>query len=90
MPHGKSISGRIKGVIIGRNDFTLVFPNERKRKVAYWHYPRLSQAKYEDLLNVSISGGGRILHWETLDEDIAVEHILAGKYPVKDSDHASV
>ena len=40
-------------------------------------FPRLLKASNADRNNFSISPNG--LHWESLDEDISVEGLLAGK-----------
>jgi len=41
-------------------------------------FPRLLNAKPEQRLKYSISGGGSGLHWDALDEDISVEHLMLG------------
>ena len=40
-------------------------------------FPRLLNATKNDLKNYTISPSG--LHWESLDEDISIEGLLAGK-----------
>ena len=40
-------------------------------------FPRLLNATKNDLKNYTISPNG--LHWESLDEDISIEGLLAGK-----------
>lgn len=42
-------------------------------------FPRLLRATPEQRAAVTISPSGRGLHWETLDEDISVEGLLAGR-----------
>jgi hypothetical protein len=41
-------------------------------------FPRLLNALPEQLPRYVISGAGSGLHWEELDEDISVEHLLMG------------
>jgi hypothetical protein len=41
-------------------------------------FPRLSQATSVQREGYVLSGGGQGLHWEALDEDISVEHLLMG------------
>ncbi|WP_375417935.1 DUF2442 domain-containing protein [uncultured Hymenobacter sp.] len=41
-------------------------------------FPRLHAARPEQRLRVEIGGGGRGLHWDELDEDLAVAGLLAG------------
>lgn len=43
------------------------------------YFPRLLQARPEQLASYVISGGGTGLHWDELDEDISVEHLLMGQ-----------
>ncbi len=42
-------------------------------------YPRLWYGTPEERANVEILGGGTILHWPDLDEDLSVTGILLGK-----------
>ena len=41
-------------------------------------YPRLVHSTKEERNNWRLLGGGEGIHWESLDEDISVEHLLAG------------
>ena len=41
-------------------------------------FPRLLDAEPDQRSKYSISGGGSGLHWDALDEDISVEHLLLG------------
>ena len=41
-------------------------------------FPRLSQASPVQREDYELSGGGQGLHWEALDKDINVEHLLRG------------
>lgn len=41
-------------------------------------YPRLMQATDEERQNWRLIGKGEGIHWEDLDEDISVEHLLLG------------
>lgn len=40
-------------------------------------FPRLMKASSEELENYTLSAFG--IHWETLDEDVSIEGLLAGK-----------
>ncbi len=42
-------------------------------------YPRLEYANAGERANWRLSGKGRGIHWEDLDEDISVEGLLAGR-----------
>jgi hypothetical protein len=41
-------------------------------------FPRLQNATAEQRLQYIFSGNGKGLHWDMLDEDISVEHLLMG------------
>lgn len=42
------------------------------------YFPRLLKANAEQRGRYVISGAGSGLHWDELDEDISVEHLLMG------------
>ena len=42
------------------------------------YFPRLLAASPEQLSRHIISGGGTGIHWDELNEDISVEHLLMG------------
>ena len=42
-------------------------------------FPRLLHAALDERNRLEISGGGRSLHWDHLDEDIGVAGLLAGQ-----------
>jgi len=42
-------------------------------------YPRLVHATAEERQNWRLTGNGHGIHWESLDEDISVENLLAGR-----------
>jgi hypothetical protein len=42
------------------------------------YFPRLLNAEPGQRSQYVISGGGTGLHWDALDEDISVEHLLMG------------
>lgn len=50
----------------------------RQLGVPLVYFPRLLNAKKKDLKNYELSGGGRGIHWEALDEDISVKGLLLG------------
>jgi hypothetical protein len=41
-------------------------------------FPRLQQAKWEQLLRYEIGGGGVSLHWPDIDEDLSIAGLMAG------------
>lgn len=42
------------------------------------YFPRLLNATAAERKNCTIGGGGRGLHWDDLDEDISVKHLVTG------------
>lgn len=50
----------------------------RRLGVPLAFFPRLRAASGQQLRNYVISGGGKGLHWEELDEDISVRGLLIG------------
>jgi hypothetical protein len=44
-------------------------------------YPLLAAASTEELANVALRVQGRALRWESLDEDIWVDDVVAGRFP---------
>jgi hypothetical protein len=42
-------------------------------------YPRLAHGTAAERASWRLIGGGRGIHWETLDEDISVPNLLAGQ-----------
>jgi hypothetical protein len=44
-------------------------------------FPRLAGARPDVLKQVTLRVHGRALRWETLDEDIWIGDVLAGKFP---------
>lgn len=71
------------GLVMLEDGFELVTSDGQHCKVAYACYPRLEAASPEERKKFEVCAHGRLLHWPLIDEDIEVEHVLAGKYPVK-------
>lgn len=57
---------------------TIEFRDGRKLSVPLAYFPRLLYATDTQRQAYEISGGGVGLHWDDLDEDISVEHLLMG------------
>ena len=51
-------------------------------------YPRLLHGSARERRNWRLMGGGMGVHWPDLDEDLSVEHILAGRRSAES--HASL
>ena len=50
----------------------------RRLAVPLAFYPRLLHATPEQRKRYALSGGGRGIHWEEIDEDLSVAGLLAG------------
>jgi hypothetical protein len=57
----------------------VVLADGRQLGVPLAYFPRLLRATPEQRAAYELSGGGRGLHWEALDEDISVAGLLAGR-----------
>ena len=51
----------------------------RQLGVPLVYFPRLLHAKPEQRAGYEMSGGGRGIHWDALDEDISVAGLLVGR-----------
>jgi Protein of unknown function (DUF2442) len=51
----------------------------RKISVPLVWYPRLLHGRPEERVRWRLIGNGEGIHWDTLDEDISVEGLLAGR-----------
>ncbi|HNU91804.1 MAG TPA: DUF2442 domain-containing protein [Spirochaetota bacterium] len=56
------------------------FTDGRVLSVPLAYFPRLRRASGEQRNKFEMSGGGFGLHWDELDEDISVPHLLLGRY----------
>ena len=54
------------------------FTDGRQLGVPLAYFPRLLHASPAQRLKYTISGGGKGLHWDDLDEDISVAGLLMG------------
>ena len=60
------------------DSMSVEFMDGRKLSVPLAYFPRLLHATESQRQTYEISGGGLGLHWDELDEDISVEHLLMG------------
>ena len=44
-------------------------------------FPRLRNARAEELAKVRVEARGKALRWEELDEDLTVDGIVTGRFP---------
>ena len=60
------------------NNMWILLSDGRQLSVPLAYFPRLEHATIEQREKVIMSGGGTGLHWEEIDEDVSVPHLLAG------------
>ncbi len=66
-------------VIFTEDSFIVYLTDGRSISVPLVWYPRLFNAKKQELENYELIGDGEGIHWPDLDEDISAEGILAGR-----------
>lgn len=69
---------RVKNVMIDEDNLSVEIMDGRKIIVPLVWYPRLLNAKIEQLKKWEICGGGYGIHWDEIDEDISIEGLLRG------------
>lgn len=77
----QTLSVRATGVVMGANEFTLSLSDGHEITVPYWCYPRLQQAIVEQRRHFDLYGGGRMLCWPDVDEDVDIRHVIEGRMP---------
>ncbi len=76
---------RAIGLIMRDDEFEVITSSGYHYVVPYTAFPRLASADPAQRSHFEVCAQGRLLHWPLLDEDIAIEHLVMGKYPVKKS-----
>ena len=67
-----------KNIEVEEDVLIVALQNGRILTVPMAWYPRLLHGTDEERKKWRLIGGGEGIHWESLDEDISVEHLLAG------------
>lgn len=67
-----------RSVTFNADSMEIEFVDGRRLAVPLVYFPRLLNADETQRAACVISGGGVGLHWDELDEDISVEHLLLG------------
>lgn len=67
---------RAQKVWFDDNNMWILFTDGRQLSVPLAYFPRLLNAVPNDRNNFEMSGDGVGIHWEELDEDISVPHLL--------------
>jgi len=70
---------RVVNVSVTDDTLTVELSDGRTVSVPTAWYPRLVHAIAEERQNWRLIGNGHGIHWESLDEDISVENLLAGR-----------
>ena len=74
---------RAKKVWFDEYNMWIEFTDGRQLSIPLAYFPLLEKATAEQRNNFEISGGGIGLHWDDIDEDISVPHLLIGKTVIK-------
>lgn len=69
---------QVQGVTVTEDELTVMLADGRTISVPLVWYPRLLHGTEEERRNWRLLGGGQGIHWPELDEDISIEHLLAG------------
>lgn len=69
----------ITGVSVTPDTLTADMEDGRTISVPLAWYPRLLEASPEERINFRLIGKGVGIHWESLDEDISSENLIAGR-----------
>jgi hypothetical protein len=73
-----SADERVKDVRIATDSLCVDLMDGRTITVPLAWYPRLANAKPEQLAHWKIAGAGYGIHWPDLDEDLSTEGLLRG------------
>lgn len=65
-------------ITFSTDSMTISLHDGRTLAVPLIYFPKLLAATPEQRRNVVISGGGIGLHWDELDEDISMHHLMMG------------
>lgn len=73
------------GLHMGEKEFVVLLGDDRRIVVPYVYFPRLARATPEQRRHFEVYSDGKMLHWPDIDEDIEVQHLVEGRFPVKAS-----
>jgi len=68
----------ITDLTIGDNAFVVHLADGRSLTIPYNWYPRLAYGTAAERQNWEVFGDGFAIHWSELDEDLAIDGLLAG------------
>ena len=67
-----------QSVMVSDDDLTVILSDRRSVSVPLSWYPRLVHATLEEREGWELIADGQHVHWESLDEDVSVDDLLAG------------
>jgi hypothetical protein len=70
---------RASRVAVTEDTLIVTLVDGRSISVPVTWYPRLAHGTVSERSNWRLIGGGQGIHWPALDEDIAIEDLLAGR-----------
>ncbi len=79
-----STSARAVDVKISKDELTVYLEDGRLISTPLEWFPKLRNAKDQDLNDWEFIGSGIGIHWEKLDEDISVKGLLEGVIAIKE------
>ncbi len=68
---------RVAKISFEADDLIVEFTDAKRLRIPLVHFPRLRAAAAAQRTDWSLTGRGRGIHWEALDEDLSVENLLA-------------
>jgi hypothetical protein len=87
-PADKTHSAAVVRVAMTADELVVVLRDGRTLSVPISWYPRLEYATAGERDDWVLIGGGAGIHWESIDEDISVDALIAGK--ASNESHASL
>jgi hypothetical protein len=72
------LEARAAKVWFDKNSVWVSLQDGRQLSVPLSYFPRLLKATPKQRRKYELSGGGRGIHWDELDEDISVPGLLSG------------
>ena len=75
----EAIAPQAQGVRVEADALVVELLDGRTVSVPVAWYPRLAHGSASERSDWRLIGGGNGIHWQQLDEDIAVEDLLAGR-----------
>ena len=70
---------RAIGIVVNDAEFVVEFSNGRFMHVPFDWFPRLLHSSPDERKDWILIDDGRGIHWESIDEDISVPGLLAGR-----------